>query len=251
MIAIILCAGYATRMYPLTANFPKPLLPVAGKPVIDYLIGQLTTLPSLQSLHLVTNAKFFSHFQNEQSRWEDWLQIPIVLYNDGSTDNANRLGATADLQLVLNQVNPSTPLLVSAGDNIFRFRLAPIVNQFLTQSHHMIVALPEIDRYKLHKTGVLELGPDNRVLELHEKPVNPPSEWSCPALYFLQPTALKCLDTFLQTSAHFDAPGHFLAYLCQRESVMAVTLNSQRLDIGNIESYHHADHLLQQEPVFI
>ena len=251
MIAAILCAGYATRMYPLTEDFPKPLLPVAGKPVIDYLFDQLQTLPSIESTHVVTNAKFFSHFQNHQTRWEDWLQIPIKLYNDGSTNNSNRLGAAADLQLILKHAKPSAPLLVSAGDNIYRFHLAPVVNRFLKQNRHMIVALPENEQHKLQKTGVLELGADNQVLKLHEKPKKPPSNWFCPPLYFLQPSAAQILEKYLQSSENHDAPGHFLAYLCQCERVMAITQKAQRLDIGDIESYHRADDLLQRESVFV
>jgi len=253
MIAVVLCAGFATRMYPLTRDVPKPLLPVVDKPVIDYLIDQLVDLPGLKAAHIVSNDRFFDHFrawQREHTRAGHWGSLRLVLHNDGATANANRLGAAADLQWVLARIPPTDRLLVSAGDNIFRFRLAPLWQRFLLSEGHWVVALPETDPDRLKRTGVLELGENDRVLKLHEKPPIPPSAWCCPPLYLLRGSARAALDAFIEASDTRDAPGHFIDYLCRRESVHAIRLNAFRLDIGSLEIYRRADTLLRRDPLF-
>jgi len=248
MIAVLLCAGFATRMYPLTEDFPKPLLPVAGRPVIDYLMDQISGLPGLRTVHVVTNAKFLHHFENWQSTWAHAnpdKPITIRLHNDGATSNENRLGASIDLQLVFHRIYAPSKVLVSAGDNIFMFSLVSLWEQFLKNDHHYTVALPQKDPMKLKKTGVLELGKDNRVLNFYEKPEQPPSTWCCPALYFFQPSAWAVLDAFVESTGNTDAPGFFIQYLCQKEEVYAFKPDGYHIDIGTIDSYRQADQLLQ------
>ncbi|UCD76965.1 MAG: NTP transferase domain-containing protein, partial [Desulfobacterales bacterium] len=192
MIAVILGAGFATRMYPLTRDFPKPLLRVADRPVIEYLMDQLIELPELDAVHIVSNARFFTHFE----KWRECYlkDVPertfhIEIHNDGAETNENRLGASADLQLVLKRVSDTSRILVSAGDNIYRFSIKSLWQKFLQSRHHYVVALPETDVEKLKKTGVLELDAQDRVIRQHEKPDRPQSAWSCPPLYFLQASA--------------------------------------------------------------
>jgi len=253
MIAVILCAGFATRMYPLTENFPKPLLTVAGRPVLDFLMDQIVDLPRVQAIHIVSNAKFFDHFCRWHSAWEAsgaLGEMTVQIHNDGAADNENRLGAAADLQFALNTIDRPSRVLVSAGDNIFRFPIKPLWKKFLRSHHHHIVALPETNREKLPETGVLELGEKDRVLRLHEKPKLPPSTWICPPLYFFQPSLWSQIESFLRTAGNHDAPGHFIDYLCQREAVDALRFKAARLDIGSLDSYQAADRQLQNNPVY-
>jgi len=227
-------------MYPLTADFPKPLLPVAGKPVIDYLVEQIIDLPEVTHIHVVTNAKFIEHFKDWKIKWRSKMaskKVTLDIHNDGSTDNANRLGAAADLRFVLKQIDEPAKVLVAGGDNIFLFRLEPLWQDFLKGQRHYVIALPETDKSRLVKTGVLALGKDNRVLRLNEKPKHPASKWFCPPLYFLQPTARPKLDEFLRTPKSNDAPGYFIDFLSRKEKVYAFKLNASRLDIGSIDSY--------------
>jgi glucose-1-phosphate thymidylyltransferase len=253
MIAVLLCAGYATRLYPLTQNFPKPLLPVADRPVVDYLVDQIEGLPEIDALHIVTNGKFYAHFRRwaAQTNQSGSVSVPISVHNDGTSCNANRLGAVADLHFVLSKLGAPQPMLVGAADNIFRFSIAKIWRRFLSASHHRVVALPQPDPHQLRRTGVLELDDEDRVVRLHEKPRNPPSTWSCPPLYFLQPSARKHLEALVGAETAPDAPGHFIDYVCRREPVMAHKVDGARLDIGDAESYHNADRLLRREPLFI
>lgn len=252
MIAVVLCAGFATRMYPLTKNIPKPLLDVAGRPVIDYLMNQLVELPGLQAIYLVSNKKFYPHFTEWKRLWDHNYRsrYPVVsLLNDGAMSNNSRLGASADFQLVMKTVPEPTRVLVTAGDNIYGFGIRPLWDQFLQSDHHCVVALPETNREKLKMTGVLELAADDRVIRLFEKPTHPPSVWFCPPLYFFQSTVPEQLDEFLRRHAGSDAPGHFIDFLCRKNPVYAFRLNAFRLDIGSIETYQAADHYLRNNPL--
>lgn len=234
-------------MYPLTADFPKPLLPVAGKPVIDYLVEQIIDLPEVRHIHVVTNAKFVERFNAWQMKWRSAMaskKIALDIHNDGSTDDTNRLGAAADLQFVFKRIAEPSAVLVSGVDNIFLFRLEPLWGDFLKGRQHYVIALPETNESRLKKTGVLTLGIDNRVLRMHEKPTHPASKWLCPPLYFLQPSAWPRLDEFLRSSNRNDAPGYFIDFLSRKEKVYAFKLNASRLDIGSIDSYRKAQEVL-------
>jgi glucose-1-phosphate thymidylyltransferase len=247
-MAILLCAGFATRLYPLTRDFPKPLLPVAGRPVIDHLLDQIIELPGIESIHIVTNARFYEHFTRWRRNWLACLaprDITLTIYNNGSRANENRLGACADLQLVFRQAGRAGAYLVSAGDNLYLFRIADLWRRFLRGHRHCIVALPEKEAEILKNTGVPVFGEGDRVLGLLEKPDNPLPGWFCPPLYFLRPSAREVLEDFLGVDGPVDAPGHFIDHLCHREAVTAITLNEKRLDIGNLESYRRADRILR------
>jgi glucose-1-phosphate thymidylyltransferase len=250
MNVIILCAGFATRMYPLTENFPKSLLTVGGRPVLDYLVSQIIILPKVKNIHIVTNAKFFDHFYHWHSEREKsgaFCGMTVKIHNNGVIDNESRMGAAGDFRFVLNTIDRPGKILVSGGDNIYLFSIKPLWVKLLSSHNHHVVALAESNREKLKKTGIIEIGDNNRVLRLHEKPDLPPSTWTCPPLYFFQPSVWSMLDRFLQTSGNHDAPGHFIDYLCRQERVEAIRLEDKRLDIGSVESYHSADRQLQQK----
>ena len=248
MIAVLLCAGYGTRLYPRTRDYPKSLLPVADRPVLDHLMTPLAALAGLNEIHIVTNARFFDHFKSWCDGWRRRLGgrgPDIVLHNDGSTENANRLGACGDLKLVFDRADAWEGCLVAAGDNIFCFDLKPLWEAFRQGGHHRIVALPETDPERLRKTGVPVFGAGSRVLALAEKPKKPPSRWCVPALYFLKPSAVPLLAAFLRIAGKTDAPGHFINYLCRRAPVEAFRLNASRLDIGDEAAYRRADCLMR------
>jgi len=171
----------------------------------------------------------------------------IELLNDGAMDNDHRLGASADFQLVMKTISKPTRIMVTAGDNIYGFGIRPLWEQFLQGDRHYIVALPETDRKKLKRTGVLAM--DDRVTRLYEKPANPPSEWFCPPLYFFQSSVSEQLDVFLTAHAASDAPGYFIDFLSRKDSVYAFRRQASRLDIGSIESYRAADHFLRNNPL--
>jgi glucose-1-phosphate thymidylyltransferase len=250
MIAVLLCAGFATRMYPLTRRFAKPLLEVGGKLVVDYLMDQVVSLPEIDEIHVVTNQLFAGSFDQWRRGWEGRLcGKSLVVHNDGAIDNDSRLGACGDLQFVLKRVDASGGILVSAGDNVYRFKIAPLWKRFLQGETHYLVALPESDLERLRRTGVPEFGAGCRILRVHEKPRDPPSQWCCPPLYFLRDSVLSVLDTLMAQPENPDALGHLADTLCREETVCVFKVRSSRLDIGSLEGYRESDLILRNEQV--
>lgn len=247
--AILLCAGYGTRMGALTADTPKPLLEVAGRPLLDPLLDQLENLPGLDAIHIVTNRRHAVAF----SAWADGrrpsLRAALHLYDDGSTSNDDRLGAIGDLDFVLRRL-PEIPsgALVAAGDNILRFDLAHFWHRYLDTGHTRILALEEKDPDRLRRTGVLRLDGD-RVVELLEKPERPPSEWASPACYAFARPALEGVAAYLDNGGPRDEIGRYVGHLVERQDVRAFRLRGGRLHVGNPGELAHAREILTREPV--
>ena len=252
MNAILLCAGFATRMEPLTKDFPKALLDVGGKPVIDHLIGQILDFRGLDSIRIITNARFFKHFL----AWGETRRgaitergISLHIINDGIARAEDRLGAAGDLGFAVKALLRNDGSLVAAGDNIFRFPLEPYWDEFLSGDKSYVLALPTEDTPKLRKTGVLELDSDNRVLAFHEKPENPPSNFACPALYFLKPETLDLIHEYLSSPDARDEIGYFISYLAKHDVIYAFRAEGEAIDIGTIESYERAKRILPEGPL--
>ena len=248
MFAILLCAGFATRLYPLTRDCPKHLLPVAGKPVIDYLVEQIVDFKDLSGIHVVTNAIFFDRFEDWKQKWSG--KVDITIHNNGITSNDNRLGPSGDLQFVLKRNHRPSRVMVAAADNIFRFRLEPLWERFRTSQNHYIMGLSESNKEVLRKTGVPVIGENDRVLRLFEKPENPVAPWAVPQLYFFQPSVRQRMDEFHRNGLRRGEKEHFLDYLCQIEPLYIFKIHGTRFDIGTVNSYQAADICLQKEPVY-
>ncbi|MEE8523574.1 MAG: nucleotidyltransferase family protein [Thermoanaerobaculia bacterium] len=250
-IAVLLCAGYGTRMGPLTADVPKPLLPVAGKPVLDYLVEQLIGLPGLDAVHVVSNAHYIRPFRDWADGWQRRLPpgLSLEVHDDGTRNAAERLGAIGDLAFVLERVGTVDGALVASGDNILRFSLEPLWRAAIDGDASRVLALHEPDAAKLRRTGVLELDEDHRVLRLHEKPDAPPSHWACPAVYWLSAAALARVGPYLDAGQPRDETGRFIAWLAEREAVFAVPTAGERLHVGSPEAYRRADEILSSETV--
>jgi glucose-1-phosphate thymidylyltransferase len=252
MNAIILCAGFATRMEPLTKDFPKALLDVGGKPVLDHMTGQILGFRGLDSITVVTNDRFFGQFLawgEEKSGAITERGVSLHILNDGVGREEDRLGAAGDLGFAVRHITRSEGTVVAAGDNIFRFPLEPFWEKFLSGDRSYVIALSTEDRQRLRKTGVLEIDEDGRVLAFHEKPDDPPSNLACPALYFLKPGALDLIHEYLSSEGAKDEIGYFISYLAGRDAIHAIRTNGEAIDIGTIESYERAKRILSEEPV--
>ena len=248
LIAILLCAGYGTRMGALTAETPKSLLPVAGKPVLDYLIELLIELDGLEQVHVVSNAKYAEPFRTWARDWNKRSRLELTVHDDGSTGNENRLGAIGDLDFVLRQMEMPFGALVAAGDNIYRFSLRALWQAFAGDpARSRVLGLEETDPEKLRRTGVLELGEGDRVLKLHEKPERPPSTWACPSLYGFQAPALARVAEYLAAGHSRDEIGRFVAYLASREPLHACKITGERLHVGSPDALRRADEILAAE----
>ena len=242
MMAVLLCAGFATRLLPITRDFPKPLLEVRGRPLVEDLVEQLLATGRVAPLVVVSNARFAERFR----AWRDALAarhpgLEIEVIDDGAPSNAQRLGAVRDLALALEGRQLSEGVIIAAGDNLFRFPVGEFLDDHAARPRNLILVHRETDRERLRRSGVSELGPDGRVLRFVEKPARPPSPFSCPPLYILEPQALARLPEFLRETPDADAPGTLIAWLAAREPVFAHEMRGRRLDVGDVESYRRAE----------
>ena len=187
MRALILAAGYATRLYPLTKDFPKPLLTVGGKTILDLLLDQIETIPHIEHICIVTNHRFFSHFTNWREAYKGNLDIDII--DNGTSSNSDRRGAIGDIQFSLTSCDIRDDLLVCAADNIFQFPLSEFVAAFRTNRVTRICVRIVEALEKQRRTGIAVLDSDDRVLDFEEKPQAPKSNWGVPPLY-IYPAAL-------------------------------------------------------------
>lgn len=241
MKALILAAGYATRLYPLTQHFPKPLLEVGGKTILDRLIDDLDGLDAIDELLVVTNSVFAPIFQNWL--WGSRFVKPVRIVDDGTTTNDNRLGAVKDILFVLDSLRIDDDLLVLAGDNVVDFSFEPFIQYAVEKGRSCLTCHDEPSIPALQKTGVLEATDDMLVLAMHEKPQLPPSHWAVPPFYFYRKSDLPLIRQALDHGCGADAPGNLMAWLCKQTEVYAWPLPGKRYDIGDLASYEAVNNL--------
>jgi len=252
MNALILAAGYATRLYPLTLNKAKPLLEVGGKPMIEWLFDNLVSIPDLGTVYIVTNNKFANDFQNWVNGYQDrsasakatadrhpGIQIKII--NDGSTSDDDKLGAIGDINLVLTRENlTNDDLLVIAGDNLFEQPLIDFVNA--AKSSPATVAVHDVgDLEAMKKYGTVTIDSKGVITNFEEKPQKPKSTLAAVALYYYSRELLSLFTTYLAAGNNPDQPGLFLQWLYMRKPVGTFEIKGRWLDIGSKETLENAD----------
>jgi glucose-1-phosphate thymidylyltransferase len=233
MNCVILAAGYATRLYPLTEHFPKPLLRVGEKTILDWLMDDLSSVGGIGEFVLVSNHRFAGQFQT----WADGRAERIRVLDDGSTENENRLGAVRDLRLAAEYLGGGDELLVIAGDNLLDFSLGRLLAYAREKGSCAVMRYAEPSRERLKKCGVLTVDAEDRITGMAEKSPEPPSRWVCPPFYVYTREAASLLPRALEEGCGADAPGSFLAWLCERLPVYAMEMPGKRYDIGTLESY--------------
>ena len=237
MKAIILAAGYAKRLYPLTLNKPKPLLLVGGQPILNHLLSKIEDVEEIDEIYIVTNAKFYDQFC-------DWAKNEgnesCVILNDGTLENDRRLGAIGDIQFVIRSKKISDDLLILAGDNLFEFDLSDFINSFKKKGTS--VGCYQLGNLKLaNQYGVLELDKNGKILKFWEKPVHPPSALISTGVYGYTLSDLNQMSRYLDEGGNADAPGHFLEWLSQHKDIYGFVIDGRWFDIGDLESYHQAN----------
>ncbi|MBM3881522.1 MAG: nucleotidyltransferase family protein [Verrucomicrobia bacterium] len=241
---MILAAGYATRLYPLTRTQPKPLLPVAGQPMLERLLAQLEASPGLDQVYVVTNAKFAAHFQRWADRYcADHPSPAIAVVNDGSTDEANRLGAIGDLHFVLTHEAVDDDLVVVAGDNLFSQSLVGFGAYGRTRQAP-VLGVYEVDDLELVKQyNALTLAADGRLTFFEEKPKQPSSHLTGIALYFYPRQALPLIDQYVAEGNNPDQPGRLIQWLYPRLAVYTWRVPGRWFDIGSHEQLAEANRI--------
>jgi glucose-1-phosphate thymidylyltransferase len=233
--ALILAAGYATRLRPLTDDRAKPLLPVAGRPMVDWTLDRISEAPEVDEIHLVTNDRFAGDF-------ERWAGGRVRVHNDGTTTNEDRTGAIGDIVFVADELEwEGEDLLVVAGDNLFDFSLAEYVEWWQAKDGSAIAVYEQPNPELVSQYSVVELDTDDRVLSFVEKPEKPESNLTAIATYIYDRAHLALLRAYLADGNSPDQPGHFIAWLHTRAPVYGYRFGGEWLDIGDRSQLLEAD----------
>jgi glucose-1-phosphate thymidylyltransferase len=235
MKALILAAGYATRLRPLTESIPKQLLPVGGRPMVDWILDRISET-SADEVHLVTNARFAADF----ARWADGKGVYV--HDDGTTSNEDRLGAIGDIQFV----GLDDDLLVVAGDNLFDYSLAAYEAYWRGTGGSCVAVLDVGDPELAKKYGIVDVDEDDRVVGFVEKPEDPPTTLCATATYFYDREHIRLISTYLADGNPSDQPGNFIAWLHTRVPVYAYRFEGEWYDIGDRDQLLEADNRMRR-----
>jgi glucose-1-phosphate thymidylyltransferase len=243
MQILILAAGYATRLYPLTLDRPKPLLPVAGKPMLEHVIDNLIPIPDIEEILIVTNQKFARHFEEWAEQYRATKKaFDFKIINDGSTSDADKLGAIGDMHFVTRREKIGN-LLVVAGDNLFSTPLGDF-GDFCRAKDEAVLALYDVgDLEAIKKYNNVTIDDDGRIAFFEEKPKNPQSTLTGIALYYYPERIVKMLDTYIAEGNNPDQPGRFIQWLYPRVPVSTWRVPGIWYDIGSKETLEEADRI--------
>jgi glucose-1-phosphate thymidylyltransferase len=235
MKCVILCAGYATRLYPLTIDKPKPLLEIKGEPLLSKIIERLENLYEIENIFVVTNDKFYNNFVWWLQKLNSRIKDKVEIINDGTFNNEDRLGGIGDLDFVINSQSIDEDILVILGDNLFHFNLNDFVDFFRKVNETTLGVIP-FEKEKLKNFGVVEVE-GNKIIKFEEKPENPKSNLISTGIYLFTKEDLKQIRDYLKTDLSRDGPGYFIKYLAEKKDVYAHKFFGTWYDIGSVEEY--------------
>lgn len=238
MKCLILAAGYATRLYPLTENFPKPLLKVGEKTIVDWLVDDIASAGLVDEFVIISNHKFAHHFEAWAESRKGDCPAGITVVDDMTESNETRLGAVCDIQYAIDKLALDDDMLVIAGDNVLDFSLTKFIAYARSKGTSCIMRYYEADEARLHKSGIVEIDEaSDLILGMEEKPAEPKSHWCCPPFYYYTKEDAGLVRKGIESGCGTDAPGSYIAWLSSQVSVHAMEMPGSRYDIGNLESY--------------
>lgn len=233
MKCLILAAGYATRLYPLTENFPKPLLTVGEKTILDWLVDDIDEAGFVDEYIVISNHKYAHHF----NEWAKTKKQKVTVVDDGTSSNETRLGAVKDIAFAIEALALDDDMLVIAGDNVLDFSLTKFISYARQKNASCVMRYFEPEFSKLLKCGVVTVDEDDRISEMTEKSPTPATHCCCPPFYYYTKEDARLVPAGIEQGCGTDAPGSFIAWLCTQTQVYAMEMPGKRYDIGNLESY--------------
>ncbi|HEX5707479.1 MAG TPA: nucleotidyltransferase family protein [Pyrinomonadaceae bacterium] len=245
MKLIVLGAGYATRLYPLTLDRPKPLLEVAGKPMVEHVLDNLANIEGVRRVTVVTNAKFAGHFERwaEEYRASREDEPDFSIINDGSTDDSNKLGAIGDLNLVLQREGADEDIVVVAGDNLFSDRLAGFV-EFARSKDAPVLAVYDVGSLEeIKKYNAIETDAEGRITFFEEKPAEPKSTLTGIALYYYPKWSLSLIRQYVEEGNNPDQPGRLVQWMYERTPFYTWRVPGLWYDVGSKETLAEANRI--------
>ena len=247
MKALILAAGYATRLYPYTKNFPKPLLEVNKKPIIEYLIEKLDKLNGLSEIIVVTNNRFSPYFEKWKNNLKAGQKIRIV--NDLTHNPRDRLGAVGDMNFTFSKAGFNDDYLVIGGDNFFQGPLAKFVSQARKKSGAVTLGICDIKKKSLARNyGVVNVDKNQRIIDFWEKPARPQSSLVAMCLYYFPRSQVGLIKEYLKDAKNnSDAAGAYIGWLTKHKNVNAVFFKNYWVDIGDIQTYKKVSKITKTE----
>ena len=242
MKVIILAAGYATRLYPLTLTQPKPLLPVAGKPMIEYVLDNLAPIGGIDRVYVVTNAKFAGHFRKWSVQYrETKSKFNFTIVDDGSTDDTNKLGAIGDIHFVLKTQSVNDDLIIVAGDNLFSEKLEGF-GKFVREKNAPVLAVYDVGNLEeIKKYNSITVDEEGRITFFEEKPKDPTSTITGIALYYYPRASLPLIKQYIAEGNNPDQPGRLVQWLYPREPFYTWRVPGLWYDIGAKETLEEAN----------
>jgi glucose-1-phosphate thymidylyltransferase len=238
VVGLILAAGYATRLQPLTDDMPKHLLPVGGRPMLDWVLDKLREA-GIADVQLVTNARFAAQFE----RWAEGKDVHV--HDDGTTSNDDRLGAIGDIRFVQEHAGIDDDLLAIAGDNLFDYSIGEMIS-FWRGKDGSAVAVHDVGDLELvRKYSIVELDADDRIVDFVEKPEHPTTTLAATATYLYTREHAGLVATYLDEGNPPDQPGNYVAWLCKRVPVYAYRFPGGWYDIGDASQLLEADNLMR------
>lgn len=233
MKCLLLAAGYATRLYPLTENFPKSLLKVKNKTILDWLVDDIDSINEVDEYVVISNHKYYEHFLE----WAKTKKQKITIIDDGTVSNETRLGAVKDIEFAIEKLGIDDDMVVLAGDNVLDFSLTKFITYAKNKGTSCVLRYFEGAKEKLLKSGVVIVDESDKVVEMTEKSPEPKSNWCCPPFYYYTKADSKKIAQAIIDGCGTDAPGSYIAWLCKNSVVHAMEMPGKRYDIGNLESY--------------
>ncbi|MFH1201720.1 MAG: nucleotidyltransferase family protein [Candidatus Omnitrophota bacterium] len=245
MKALILAAGYGTRLYPYTKNYPKPLLKVNNRPIIAYLLDKLERLDNLSEILIVTNDRFYKYFE----RYRQTLKIKnrIKIINDCTRTAEEKLGAIRDMELVFREEGFGEDFLVLGGDNFFKEPLEEFIHFARKISPALTIGVFDLkDKTQAKHYGVVSLNQKKRLTEFYEKPDFPKSALVAMCLYYFPKNKLQLINEYLINPKHFsDAIGAYIRWLVKNDEVYGFLFDKLWFDIGHTHTFERLKEILK------